>query len=341
MEYSLAFGPTLAVGKLFLNKKLRTNISTSYNTSHTKMGRQNSIYNFRLGSNYALMKKHNLSLNFLVLFRKTLLNIGRNLTLTLGYRYSFDNFKLNFKGGRDPKDYSSMQNTLSFRYRNVSYSGTIIELNQQLSHVFQSVRFADVPLFKKEELKILFSSVRNQKKSVEYKENALIFLKALYDYHDFKDLYNTSLFNVISAIRSDMRQIDFKLEKLFIETKVALNEHPLTKNPKENQIPIIQQKEYSKLMANHAERSNKLFGHRWMEKEFARYGSMEIVKNPFGHLKEFKDQIATRAYRLYEKNNNLRELEEFLEFKIIDYYYKKSIGHINPDAFELRYINKN
>src|SRR5690606_22592819 len=56
-DYSLTFGPTLAVGKLFFDKKLRTNFSTSYNTSHTKAGQQNIIYNFRLGSNYTFLKK--------------------------------------------------------------------------------------------------------------------------------------------------------------------------------------------------------------------------------------------------------------------------------------------
>lgn len=338
-EYSLTIGPTLAIGKLFFDKKLRTNISTSYNTSHTKAGKQNNIYNFRLGSNYTLLKKHNLSLSFLALFRKTLLNIGRDLTLTFGYSYAFDNFKLDFQQGN--RDSSAMENTLSFRYRNVSYSGTVIELNQQLSHVFQSDQFADIPLFKKDELNILLAIVKSQKKRVAYKENALVFLKALYGYHDFKGLYNVSLFNVISRIRSDMQRIDFKLEKNFVEAKVKLDEHPITKNPNDNHITKIQQNEYPQLIANHAERSKKLFGHRWMEKEFAQYESIETVENPVGHLKEFKDQIATRAYRLYEENNGPRELENFLEFKIIDYYYKKSIGIINPDAFELRYINKN
>src|SRR5690606_14440482 len=150
MDYNLTFGPTLAVAKFFFDKKLRTNISTSYNSSHTKVGQQNKVYNIRLGSNYSLLKKHNINLNFLALFRNTPLNTCRDLTLTFGYSYTFDNFKLEFPhGNRDSRNQSSKENILSFRYRNVSYSGTVPELNQQLSHVFQSTQFEDISPFKK------------------------------------------------------------------------------------------------------------------------------------------------------------------------------------------------
>ncbi|WP_026809310.1 hypothetical protein [Arenibacter latericius] len=78
-----------------------------------------------------------------------------------------------------------------------------------------------------------------------------------------------------------------------------------------------------------------------MEKEFAQYNSIAVVETPYGHLKGFMDRITTKAYRLYEKNGDLEKLEYLLENEIIDYYYKKSIGTVNPDAYELRYINKN
>src|SRR5690606_32212180 len=79
-DYGLIFGPTLAIGKLFLEKKIRTNISSSYNTSHAKAGKQNSIYNLRFGSHYTFLEKHHINFNLLALFRKTLLNTNRDLT---------------------------------------------------------------------------------------------------------------------------------------------------------------------------------------------------------------------------------------------------------------------
>lgn len=341
-DHNLTIGPTLVVKKLFFEKRLRANLSTSYNSSHTKMGRQSAFYNFRLGSNYSLLKKHHLNLNFLVLFRKSALNINRDLTFTLGYSYTFNNFKLEFLNReRNPKDHSPIENTLSFRYRNVFYSGTIPELNQQFSQILQSTQFADIPSFKTEELKILLALLKERRKEVEYKESALIFLKALYGYHDFKNLFEHSLFNVISNIRADMQRIDFKLEKRYVTSKVELDEFRITENPDNRRTPEALGGKYGKSVADYKEREQKLFGHRWMEKEFSRYESIEDIEKPFGHLKEFKDQIATRAYRHYEENKDLQELEEFLEIRIIDYYYRRSINNIDPDILELRYINKN
>lgn len=344
MDNNLTLGPTLAVGKQYFDKKLRTNLSTSYNTSFANGQQQNKVYNFRLGSNYALLKKHNLSLNFMALFRSTDLNSSRDFTVTFGYSYSFDNFKLEFRPNdrnTGNQDSATRESTLNFRYRNVSYSGTIPEINRQLTLVFQSPQFVTVPQYKKEELGMLLASVKEQRKEAEYKEKAIAFLKALYDYGDFKTLFNTSLFNVISKIKLDMRRIDFRLEKLFVETKVELDEHPLTKTQDNTLTTETERNDFTQLLADHEERSLKLFGHRWMEREFAQYNSMKVVEKPFGYLKEFMDRTTTRAYRLFEETRDVEKLEYFLENEIIDHYYKKSIGTVNPDAFELRYINKN
>ncbi|MCM4166765.1 hypothetical protein KCTC52924_01616 [Arenibacter antarcticus] len=343
-DNSLTLGPTLAVGKQYFDKKLRANLSTSYNTSLANGEQQNNVYNIRLGSNYSLLKKHNLSLNFMALFRETDLNNSRDFTITFGYSYLFDNFKLEFHpGNRNARSHSSRskESILNFRYRNVSYSGTIPEINRQLTLVFQSPQFTNIPQYKKDELGMLLALVKEQRKGGEYKEKAIVFLKTLYDYGEFEALLNTSIFNVISEIKLDMRKIDFKLEILFVETKIKLDEHPLTKTP-DNPIPTeAERNDFTQLMADHEERSKKLFGHRWMENEFAQFNSIQVVKKPYGNLKGFIDRIATRAYRLYEKNRDLDELEYFLENEIIDYYYKKSIGTVSPDALELRYINKN
>lgn len=343
IDNSLTFGPTLAVGKQYFDKKLRTNLSTSYNTSFTNGEQQNKVYNFRLGSNYALLKNQNLSLNLMALLKKTNLNSSRDLTITFGYSYTFDNFKLEFQpGNRNGRSRSptTMESTVNFRYRNVTYSGTIPEINRQLTLVFQSPQFANIPPYKKEELSILLALVKEQRKDVEYKEMAITFLKALYDYGDFETLFTASLFNVISGIKLDMRKIDHKLENLFVETKVKLNEHPLTKTPIKSISTETERNDFNQLKADHEERSRKLFGHRWMEKEFYQYNSIAVVAKPYGHLKGFIDRIATRAYRLFEENRDLGKLEYFLEHEIIDHYYKTSLGTVNPDAFELRYINK-
>jgi len=343
-DNSLTWGPTLAIGKQFFDKQLRTNLSTSYNTSYSNGEQQNNIYNFRLGSNYALLKKHNLSLNFMALFRNSTLNTGRDLTITFGYSYAFDNFKLNLQPAeRTSKEnnFGPSDNTLSFRYRNVTYSGTIPELNRQLTNVFQSSQFADIPQFKEDELTILLAVVKDQKKEAPYKENALFFLKELYSYGDFLDSYNAALYSVIQKIRRDMRRIDLTLENSFVETKVKVDEHPLNKKDRDLEATEEEKSTFNALLAEREDRLQKLVGHRWMETIFQEYTTIEVIYEPPIFLKEFKQLATTESFKIFDVKREMETLENYLEKAIIDFYYKKSLGIVNPDNFELRYINKN
>jgi hypothetical protein len=343
-DNSLTWGPTLAIGKQFFNKQLRTNLSTSYNTSYSNGEQQNNIYNFRLGSNYALFKKHNLSLNFLALFRNSSLNTGRDLTITFGYSYAFDNFKLNLEPGQRTSrenNFDPSENALSFRYRNVTYSGTIPELNRQISNVFQSSQFADIPQFKKNELIILLALVKEQKQEQAYKDNAIAFLKELYSFEDFLTTYNNALYTVIQKIKFDMRKIDLTLENSFVETKVKVDEHPLNKKDRKIEATEEEKSAFNALLVEREERLQKLVGHRWMQRIFIEFNSIDVVQEPDGYLKEYKRQAAVRSFEIYDQSQDVDALKDYLENGIIDFYYKKSLGLVSPEDFELRYINKN
>ncbi|MEO0525854.1 MAG: hypothetical protein AAFZ89_01440 [Bacteroidota bacterium] len=343
-DNNLTLGPTLAVGKQFFDKKLRANFSSSYNTSFTNGEQQNSVYNFRLGGNYVWLQKHNFSLNILTLFRNTDLASNTDFTVTFGYTYTFDNFKLNLRRGDQNADNRALgkrENRLSFRYRSVVYSGTIATINQQLTNVFQSSQFAAIPLFKKDELTILLATAKEQTKADAYKKSALLFLEELYTYSDFQKLYNEALYNVIEKIQRDMRNIDIVLERLFVETKVELDKHPLKNDPDNTNATEEQWTAYKRLVAEQETRLEKLVGHRWMEIQFLRYNDIKVVTRPGGYLREFKSNMSSKSYKLYDSEADLEKLENYLEEQIIDFYYKKSLEIADPDKFELKYINKN
>jgi hypothetical protein len=297
-----------------------------------------------LGSNYALFKKHNLSLNFLALFRNSSLNTGRDLTITFGYSYAFDNFKLNLEPGQRTSrenNFDPSENALSFRYRNVTYSGTIPELNRQISNVFQSSQFADIPQFKKNELIILLALVKEQKQEQAYKDNAIAFLKELYSFEDFLTTYNNALYTVIQKIKFDMRKIDLTLENSFVETKVKVDEHPLNKKDRKIEATEEEKSAFNALLVEREERLQKLVGHRWMQRIFIEFNSIDVVQEPDGYLKEYKRQAAVRSFEIYDQSQDVDALKDYLENGIIDFYYKKSLGLVSPEDFELRYINKN
>jgi len=340
-DQSLIFGPTLAIGKQFFDKKLRTNFSSSYNTSFSNGEQQNNIYNFRLGGNYVWLERHNFNLNLLTLFRSTNSDNSRDFTATFGYSYTFDNFKIKIKKGNGiPKD---NQNIINFKYRGVIYNGTIEQINQQLQSVFAGPQFEEIPIFKKDELKILLATAIEQTREEPYKENAIVFLEHLYGYGDFLELYDKALFEVVKKIQEDMLKIDRALEKIFVVKNLEIDKHPLNGKSSE-EIKTESQRlvlEYNKLQADAKERLEKLVGHRWMQDQFLNYTKFEDIKTPIGYLSDFKSTMTKKSYQMYEKERDIENLKLFLEEKIIDFYYKKSLDLVNPDTFELKYINKN
>ena len=344
-DNSLTFGPTIVIGKQFFDKQLRTNLSSSYNTSYSNGEQQSTVYNFRLGSNYVWLKKHNFSLNVLMLFRNSGLNRNNDFTATLGYTYTFDNFRLDLNLSKRklvfPTDKNSLR-ILSFKYKNVVYSGTMPEINEQLTTVSNSSQFNNIPSFKKDQLSILLATVKEQTKEDKYKENAIVYLDALYDYGDFTQLFNNALFEVVFKIKRDMRKIDNVLEKMFVEAKLKVDEHPL--NPKKQvslEINKEDHKEYNQLVAEEKDRLEKLVGHRWMEEKFTIFRDREQIENANGLLEVFKNKMQPKAYQKFENVTEIEALERYLEEAIIDFYYKESLKLVNPETFELKYINKN
>ena len=89
------------------------------------------------------------------------------------------------------------------------------------------------------------------------------------------------------------------------------------------------------------DRLEKLVGHRWMEKQFSEFVGIEFIEEPTAYLKEFKEGVSSKAYKDFDANEDIVRLEELLENEIIDFYYKKSLNTVNPETFELKYINKN
>ncbi len=340
-DRSFILGPTLAVGKQFFDKKLRTNFSSSYNTSFSNGQQQNNVYNFRLGASYVWLERHSFNLNALSLFRNSTSTNSRDFTVTFGYSYAFDNFKFKLKS-RDQIPVVQRK-TLSFRHRGVTYNGTIEEINTQLTNVYGSPKFVGIPSFKKEELNTSLATVKEQRKEDPYKESALLFLDKLYSYDDFLKIYNEALFAVIENIHRDMIMIDMSLERIFVEKKVELDKHPLQNKAVEDYSPEDEKliAGYRELQSEQQERLERLVGHRWMEKQFAVLNQKAQIEDPVGYLLEFKRSTTDKTYQMYEKDSDLNELKLFLENQIIDFYYKKSLEVVNPDTFELKYINKN
>ncbi len=341
---SFTFGPTLVINKQFLDKKLRTNFSSSYNTSFTNGNQQNNIYNFRVGGSYTLLEKHNFNLNLLSLFRNTTTSNANDFTATFGYTYTFSEIKFNFKKkDKRAKDNSdtpdSYQNanqvTLKLRYRKKIYEGTLPQVTQQLYAITESSTFSALPFAKQEELQLLLKIVEEQTEANPYKDKAVDFLDAFYEYDDFLIVYNEAINQVIQKIKHDMKRVDFRLEKRYTETKNNLINY---QKQQDTVNASTFTKTHTQLEEAKDEALKKVLGHRWMEKQFKNYTKLSVIKKPDELLHTFKQKELENALNLHKKQVSTQEIAAYLENQIIQFYYTQSLAVQNPKDFKPKYF---
>lgn len=89
---AFTFGPNVAVNKSFLENKIRTSFSTSYNASYVDSDKTGELINLRLTGGYKVGKKHNLNTSFFLLFNNAQTvnaEAFTEFTANVGYAYSF------------------------------------------------------------------------------------------------------------------------------------------------------------------------------------------------------------------------------------------------------------
>jgi hypothetical protein len=82
-------GPSVMVGKLFFDKKLRTNIAASYNVTMQKGVKEQQVISGRYNASYTVLKKHQLSLTGVYMHRTIKGKPAQDCSTTLAYSYSF------------------------------------------------------------------------------------------------------------------------------------------------------------------------------------------------------------------------------------------------------------
>lgn len=82
-------GLVFSVSKVFFEKTLRSNLTTSYNISSSENMPGSNTFNLRMGLVYTLLKQHNINLNLLYQRRDNSQRIHHNYNLTFGYAYNF------------------------------------------------------------------------------------------------------------------------------------------------------------------------------------------------------------------------------------------------------------
>ena len=181
-ETQWILGPTLGVAKQFLEKKLRTHVSASYNSTISYQETNRSNLNFRLGGNYTPHKDHLLQCNFLALMRSGTIHGGSDFTLTLGYTYNFSNGTAKKRSDSDDLEERKQVSSLKFRHQGISYEGTrdkiLHQLRDRLQTSFEEI--ADTAIL--EQLSISLKALEAEQNDQVFKLKAIGFLDALAEY---------------------------------------------------------------------------------------------------------------------------------------------------------------
>ncbi|WP_210197326.1 hypothetical protein [Aquimarina sp. U1-2] len=223
------------------------------------------------------------------------------------------------------------RNTYRFKYRSELYKGTRLQITSKLEALKNDSKFIDIPIEIVNELNSLFIKTKKQPIPKHYKKHAIKFLDALYNYEDFANAYESSLYAVVKKVKKDMYVVDFKFEREFTKAKVRLD-RKLNENPTNIE-------EFDTAKKELIDSQTKLLCHRWMKGKFEKYKGIDIVKNPDSLMKTFKKTEALPVYKLYNADQ-IEKIEHYLENQIIDFYYKKSLPEIDPDVLDLQYITK-
>ncbi|QCX40667.1 hypothetical protein FF125_20300 [Aureibaculum algae] len=233
---TITLGPTLAIAKLFFDKKLRTAFSSSYNTTSTDSERQGNVVNFRVNGSYRWLENHNFTLNVIQLFRNTISQDNVNdFTATIGYNYTFSNRKKKRKKGEiikqqvensvTPKEQKVLKKLIRINYKGYQFEGAPSEITKQLDTLNKSENLTFVDDSVKDNLNQLFEKVKGSElETVKiYKVSVHSFIDAIDQNTSSLDKYRREITTAVRSLASNISEAHNSLEKKYVETKAELN----------------------------------------------------------------------------------------------------------------------
>ncbi len=185
-EIQWILGPTLGITKQFLEKKLRTNFSTSYNATIVSETSTKSNFNFRLGGNYAPAENHMVRCNMISLLRNGTGNNQADVTVTMGYTYSFSNKKQR-KDNRGNPVTNVGKGQLLFRHQGTVYRGSPLQIGAQLTNLWETKKAEISNVDHREALLELLREANLEEDHELFEIKAIAFLDALAQYTQTKE----------------------------------------------------------------------------------------------------------------------------------------------------------
>lgn len=302
-EESTTWGPTISLAKRYFNKTLNTRFSASYNSSKSIASKTN-VTNFRGAITYTLKKQHHFNINLVQLFRNGG-NYGslNEFTATFGYNYAFG-LKKPVLPKRKPKEDS---NIIRITYKKYHFVGTPEEITQEIKTIIPQEGKNKMAKQKIADLELLMKAIENveSKPKKEYKERAIIYLEALYEYEEFLKKYDQWIYAAYLKLIDEAEQIDSDLYNEYIALVAQVNTFK-KKEDIEELISVKRKYEAHKVMLNSIIKWNL---------------KMEDVKNPKGELKKLKETYLSKVYVMFKNNKPELSIINYIEIRLADLYH--------------------
>lgn len=338
-------GPTLAVSKLFLDKKLRSSFAASYNQSSTNGELQNTILNFRLNAGYQLLEKHQFNLSALSLFRNNAIATGASLandfTVTLGYNYSFTTGRRANPRERaqTPGIPSSDLTVIQFRANGQIYEGTSNEVYDQIHSLNDTSNLAIAPPAALEKINLAKLNLLNLKKGneKELKEAAIDYLTSIEAYNAFAKAYEDGLLLAIKKLTRDASSIDDNIKNDYTFAVGNIQSHKFKAiNPSE--IENKNTEEYTKYLAmykNYELQQRKFINHRYMLDRIKKVRTVrDINKEP--QVQQFKKEQIAKVYDAYDNIKKApSSVSQLLTGDLILYYQNLAAKFADKDTYTI------
>lgn len=337
---SLIIGPTLGVTKLFMDRKLNSSFSTSYNTSFSNGNKQNDIFNLRLTGSYLYLEKHSFNLSVISLFSKTTTNKKNDFTATLTYAYSFDKIKLRPTPKAPKKDEKQLgDNILKINLKNYKLEGTREQITQQLKDLQQQLQ--PLPNEEASKLEHLLTLATLTPDEASFKDKVIDYLEEYQAATEVIQKYNGLITLAVQKVAKEISSKDESFEKAYTTAISRVNVHKLHGvNPSEI-TDKIGYNSYLKLVERSDKAKQKLLAHRFMQTEFLKLSkadTKEIEQNEY--LLRYSKKEIEEVYKLIINKKTDAEIITQLEQNIIPFYHELAVANGMNEEVELKYIQK-
>jgi hypothetical protein len=335
---SLIVGPTLGVTKLFMDRKLNTSFSSSYNTSFSNGQKQNDIFNLRLTGSYLYLEKHNFNLGVISLFGKTTTSKNNDITATLTYAYSFDKIKLRATPKEQKKEGKQLgDNILKINFKDYKLEGTREQITKQL----QDLKLQPLPTAEAAELEHLLMLATLTPDEASFKDKVIDYLEEYQAAAEVIKKYNELIEGAVQKVAQEISNKDVSYEKAYTTAISRVNVHKLHGVNPSDVTDKIGYNSYLKLVERSDKAKQKLQAHRFMQTEFLKLSkadAKEIEQNEY--LLSYNKKEIEAVYKMITDKKPDAEIIAQLEQNIIPFYHELAVANGMNEEVQLKYIQK-